>query len=110
MFSVAEIGGKSSAATAAENRDNANEIRRQRTQDLEDQKGIIHEAGSTSSSDLGKELGTSKVYGKVNKVAVVQGLNRPLFHIDLTVALQSAIANVQRDEETDQKEVSVKQL
>lgn len=105
MFSVAEIGGNSSAATAAENRDNTNEIRRQRTRDLEDQKGIVHEAGSTSSSDVGKELGSSKVYGKANKVAAVQGLNRPLFHIDLTVALQSAIANAQRDEEIVQKDI-----
>ena len=29
------------------------------------------------------------------KVAVVHGVNRPLFHIDLTSALQSAIANVE---------------
>lgn len=110
LFSVAEIGGNSSAATAAENRDNNNEIRRQRTLDLEDQKGTVHEAGSTSSSDLGKELGSSKVYGKSNKVAVVQGLNRPLFHIDLTNALQSAIANAQRDEVIEQKNYGVKQL
>lgn len=109
MFSVAEIGGQSSAATAAENRDNANELRREQTRDVEDQKYIVHEAGSASSSDLGKELGSSKVYGKSNKVAAVQGLNRPLFHIDLTVALQSAIANAQRDEEFE-KGFGVKQL
>ena len=29
------------------------------------------------------------------RVAIVHGVNRPLFHIDLTSALQSAIANVQ---------------
>ena len=33
------------------------------------------------------------------KRVVVHGLNRPLFHIDLTSALQSAIANVQAREE-----------
>lgn len=108
LFSVAEIGGNSSAATAAQNRDNATELRRQRTLDVEEGKEIVHEAGSTSSSDLGKELGSSKVYGK--KVTVVQGLNRPLFHIDLTVALQSAIANIERDEDFDQKAYGVKQL
>lgn len=109
LFSVAEIGGSSSAATAAENRDNATELRRQRTLDVEDQKGNVHElAGSTSSSELGKELGSSKVYGK--KLAVVQGLNRPLFHIDLNIALQSAIANIERDEGIEQKAYGVKQL
>lgn len=86
------------------------EIRRQRTRDIEDQKNIVHEAGSASSSDLGKELESSKVYDKSSKVAVVQGLNRPLFHIDLTVALQSAIANAQRDEEFEKKGFGVKQL
>jgi sodium-independent sulfate anion transporter 11 len=27
---------------------------------------------------------------------VVQGLNRPLFHVDITAALNSALANVHR--------------
>lgn len=107
---MAEIGGNSSAATAAQNRDNANELRRQRTQDVEEQKGTIHEAGSTSSSDLGKELGGSKVYGNPGKVAVVHGLNRPLFHIDLSNALQSAIANIHRDGSVEHKDYGVKQL
>lgn len=50
------------------------------------------------------------MYGKSGKIAVVQGLNRPLFHIDLTVALQSAIANAEKDEEIAQKGFGVKQL
>lgn len=107
---MAEIGGNSSAATAAQNRDNANELRRQRTQDVEEQKGTVHEAGSTSSSELGKELGSSKVYGKSNKVAVLHGLNRPLFHIDLSNALQSAIANIERNGSIEQKAYGVKEL
>lgn len=94
----------------AQKRDNVNELRRQRTKDVEDQKEVVHEAESTSSSDLGKELGSSKVYGKSNKVAVVHGLNRPLFHIDLSGALQSAIANIERDEGIEQKAYGVKQL
>lgn len=50
------------------------------------------------------------MYGKSNKVAAVQGLNRPLFHVDLTVALQSAIANAQTDEEFERKGFGLKQL
>lgn len=108
IFSVAEIGGDASAATTAQRRDN--ELRRQRTHDVEEQRSktahdkITHETASTSSSDLAKELGTSKVYGKHGvKVTVVQGLNRPLFHIDLTNALQSAITNVERRGEAEVK-------
>ena len=112
IFSVAEIGGAASAATVAQHRDNE-----QRTLDVEDQRSksmtvhdnITHEAASGSSSDLGKELGTSQVYGKRGaKVAVVQGLNRPLFHIDLTNALQSAIANVKGREAAEAKEFEAK--
>lgn len=61
-------------------------------------------------SDLGRTLSTSKTYRKNSatvKVAVVHGLNRPLFHIDLTSALQSAIANIElRAENKSLKEVS----
>lgn len=32
------------------------------------------------------------------KVVVVHGVNRPLFHVDLTVAMQSAIHNAERRE------------
>jgi sodium-independent sulfate anion transporter 11 len=50
---------------------------------------------------LNKQLEYSKAYGGENKVkasrkAVVQGLNRPLFHVDVTAALDSALANAQR--------------
>lgn len=114
IFSVAEIGGATSAATAAQRRDN--ELRRQRTHDVEEQRSkslahnnIAHETASTSSSDLAKDLGSSQVYGKRGaRVAVVQGLNRPLFHIDLTNALQSAIANVERRQEIEGKDLGTK--
>ena len=105
IFSVAEIGGQDSAANAAEQRENEQEIKRQKTRDMEqansEDKDIItrqFEAQSQSSgSDLGRKISASKAYGVAvgNRVAVVQGLTRPLFHIDLTSALQSAIANVE---------------
>lgn len=95
-----------SAAEAAEHRENERELKRQRTKDLEEAKssGVQHNddaVTSTSDSDLSKELSASKAYASAYeknptvKVAVVHGLNRPLFHIDLTSALQSAIANVE---------------
>lgn len=103
IFSVAEIGGAGSAAAAAQLRDNQEDLRRQRTHDPEHARikpdgpdDVAHEVASNSSSDLGKELHSSKAYAKrTGKVALVHGLNRPLFHIDLTNALQSAIANVE---------------
>ena len=107
MFSVAEIGGQHSAAAAAEYRENEKELRRQRTEERSDRSVgkvdvIAHgqeRDGSTSGSDLAQQLESSKAYGGGNtvsaRVAAVNGLNRPLFHTDLTSALQSAILNVE---------------
>lgn len=105
IFSVAEIGGSHSAAAAAQHRDQEEQLRAQRTRDAEqgqyvrtgDQIGHEADSSSHSGSDLAKELSTSKAYGKHggSKVALVHGLNLPLFHIDLTSALQSAIANAE---------------
>lgn len=108
IFSVAEIGGSGSAAEAAHRRDEEDHLRRQRTHDAEtgDHIGQEVDNSSHSGSDLGKELSRSKAYGKQgagSKVAVVHGLNLPLFHIDLTSALQSAIANVEAREPTGLK-------
>lgn len=124
VFSVAEIGGEDSAANAAEVVENERTLRRQRTRDVEeahasgssqplhasskaDEKDNIAVAASTaehgshsSESDFRRSLSASKPYAKgaTAKVAVVHGLNRPLFHVDLTSALQSAVANVERRE------------
>ena len=112
IFSVAEIGGNDSAANAAQHRENERELKRARTRDLEqarrwstadggsDGKDVIarHDAAASESSgsDLERKISSSKAYnGMGARVAVVHGLTRPLFHIDLTSALQSAIANVE---------------
>ena len=98
IFSVAEMGGENSAAAAAEQSYN----KHRSSKDIE--------ACSSSSSDgrgeagpgFVRQLSSSKAYGGTatdQRVAVVQGLNRPYFHIDLTNALQSAIANIQAKEE-----------
>jgi solute carrier family 26 (sodium-independent sulfate anion transporter), member 11 len=73
IFSVAETGGADSAARAAE----------------------IEELVSFRSAHPGAadvEAGISpEAKREAKKLASVHGLNRPLFHVDLTSALQSAL-------------------
>lgn len=103
IFSVAEIGGSNSVAAQLE----ANERRRalkeaarrngQPDDDIEERQNSL----SVSEEDsLDKQLSQTKAYGttstKPPRIAVVQGLNRPLFHTDITAALNSALANAQR--------------
>ncbi|ORY08217.1 sulfate permease-like protein [Clohesyomyces aquaticus] len=104
IFSVAEIGGSYSAAAEAEAKQNKRArreaaIRRGSATVADD----IEEGSSLPDSEvdsLDKQISTSKAYGTIGsrpaKVAVVQGLNRPLFHVDITAALNSALANAQR--------------
>ena len=113
IFSVAEIGGKSSAAAAA-----AAETRSRRHRDEESgleitnkstnngnpdeikNHGVEHNIDAQSSDDsieYAKQLERSNSYTThAGKIALVQGLNRPLFHIDLTSALQSAIRSAEQ--------------
>ncbi|EON64277.1 SulP family sulfate permease [Coniosporium apollinis CBS 100218] len=109
IFSVAEIGGSDSAAHAAEYEEDRENLRRIHTNvapqytDADDietgnrhgQKGVDDEQDS-----LDKALSQTKAYGKEEgaRIAVIHGLNRPLFHIDLTSAVQAAIANVEARE------------
>jgi sodium-independent sulfate anion transporter 11 len=111
IFSVAELGGSHSAAAEAEARHNK-QLQRSLSQqhaddDIEAGHGVRaaeEHSGDGSSEDgsLNKQLEYSKAYGGVEKkaksgrIAVVQGLNRPLFHVDVTAALDSALANAQR--------------
>jgi sodium-independent sulfate anion transporter 11 len=107
IFSVAEIGGSDSAAAEAEARENLLAQRSMsRSHDIEAAQHHTH-LESEESSDTGslsKQLEHSKAYergareqgGKRGRIAVVQGLNRPLFHVDVTAALNSALANAQR--------------
>lgn len=103
------MGGQNSAAAAAEYDENEKKLKRQHTEEARSHSiggnksdAIAHGrdvASSTSGSDLGQQLESSKAYGGVKvptaRVTVIHGLDRPLFHIDLTSALQSAIANVE---------------
>ncbi|KAK3341151.1 sulfate transporter family-domain-containing protein [Lasiosphaeria hispida] len=110
IFSVAEIGGAESAAAAAEFEVNEKEFgpafasanQRQSSQTLDME--ARHRGGSRSSDNIA--LGIPAAAGRDGRAArriAVHGLNRPLFHVDLTSALQSAIANVaaRNEAETD---------
>ncbi|KAH6675584.1 sulfate transporter family-domain-containing protein [Halenospora varia] len=100
IFSVSEIGGSDSAASAAEHEANEKELKEQRLKQKVsgNSDNITPDSGSiTSINDL-KEPNI-KSY---RRAAVINGLNRPLFHIDLTSALQSAIANVEARDEIKQ--------
>ncbi|KAL8631698.1 hypothetical protein Q9189_002605 [Teloschistes chrysophthalmus] len=114
IFSVADIGGQDSAAAAAEYREQEREMKRQRTQDVEGREPSRDgdtvgqdESASSGSNEYVQHIADSKAYGVgvSSRVVVVHGLNRPLFHIDLTSALQSAIANVERRGEDEAKGV-----
>jgi len=103
IFSVAEIGGSASAAAAAELEERRLSKAVPRSNDIE-QNGTnkidivaAETANSDESLDVQKEINRSKAYSRdtKKKMAVVHGLNRPFFHVDLTSALQSAIANVE---------------
>lgn len=106
IFSVAEIGGASSAAAEAEARENRRAMkaaaRPAYTDDIiEEEDSMSKKSDFTSESEtFERQLSQTKAYGSIAKmgrrVAVVQGLNRPLFHVDVTAALNSALANVQR--------------
>ncbi|EMD94246.1 hypothetical protein COCC4DRAFT_163382 [Bipolaris maydis ATCC 48331] len=114
IFSVAEIGGSDSAAAQAEACQNLlaqRTLSQIRTQDVEAAHGggsggaqaaDISDSATSETDSFNKQLEDSKAYevsqGTRNRgrIAVVQGLNRPLFHVDVTAALNSALANVQR--------------
>lgn len=109
IFSVAELGGNSSAAADAEKATNK-ALRRHSTSRPDDiESGHRPSAGavpekdaievdandknsSSDGSELQNVLTSSKAY---KKVAPVHSASRPLFHIDLTAALKAAIANVE---------------
>ena len=131
IFSVAEIGGAQSAAAAAEFEDNEKELEtssrlhhNNNTHGLNDP--IDLEAALSKKPDGGIDGGSSASMAEggvapvqsgasaavpapapalnSGRTVAVHGINRPLFHVDLTSALQSAIANVEaRGEEVDVK-------
>ncbi|KAI1101106.1 putative sulfate permease [Jackrogersella minutella] len=105
IFSVAEIGGSESAAAAAELEANEKEgnlrpsVSKPETTTTTDTSGPSKAPSLAQSASKDKALEFARA-AEPRKVAV-HGLNRPLFHVDLTSALQSAIANVRAREEVE---------
>ncbi|KAJ9614509.1 hypothetical protein H2200_002646 [Cladophialophora chaetospira] len=99
IFSVAEIGGDQSAAAAAETDYNRRQSRSARDEEAGGKTHVDNISSSSNENDLSKQITGSKPYVRAStkRVAVVQGLNRPFFHIDLTSALQAAITNVEHE-------------
>lgn len=106
IFSVAEIGGSQSAAAIAELDINEKELEASRhaTEARPDIEAALGKKGSPSGPgdipSLNKVPTGPAIHG--GRAVPVHGINRPLFHVDLTSALQSAIANVEaRSEENE---------
>ncbi|KAJ9655092.1 hypothetical protein H2198_005948 [Neophaeococcomyces mojaviensis] len=103
IFSVAEIGGANSAAAQAEREANR-DLRKSRAgideennmKDVEAQSKAV--SSSSSVDNLDKRITNSKAYNSVTQKVIANGLNRPFFHLDLTSALQSVIANIEAEE------------
>jgi solute carrier family 26 (sodium-independent sulfate anion transporter), member 11 len=87
VFSVAEIGGSDSPAAFSEWEHNREETRRSQSQGHIDMEAEVKSAPKETAR---------LAEAKERKVAVVHGVNRPLFHVDLTAAVQSAIRNIER--------------
>jgi sodium-independent sulfate anion transporter 11 len=94
LYSVAEIGGEFSAAADAEDRQNA---LRSRGQDVERGHATDNISASSSHGDnhsIDKHL-ASVNQRQVGRTALVHGLNRPFFHVDLEAALDSTIHHIE---------------
>ncbi|KAF5022738.1 hypothetical protein F66182_5201 [Fusarium sp. NRRL 66182] len=90
IFSVAEIGGKNSAAALAQ--ESSFHGLTPHHVNISDEEPLI---GGLSSVQSYGSMTAGELEKQRRKGAAVHGLDRPLFHVDLTSALQSAIANVE---------------
>ncbi|GAP85966.1 putative sulfate permease [Rosellinia necatrix] len=100
IFSIAEIGGSESAAATAEREANEKEVAVAQAEAADAEAGLgaeeIQPSGASSlSAPESLAKAKSPDHPGAPRKAVVHGVNRPLFHVDLTSALQSAIANVE---------------
>ncbi|KAL4902315.1 hypothetical protein BDW74DRAFT_158346 [Aspergillus multicolor] len=109
IFSVTEIEGHASAAAHAEIVANENTrhagdlesgLKRPSHATERETHGIEEESNSSIGDDdkLQRDLKDSKAYRNRRKMAMVQGVNLPFFHIDITSALESALANSPEEE------------
>lgn len=111
IFSIAEIGGSESAAAVAEREANEKEIAVTQARIEDTEAALVERIEPRGSSSISVSDSVSKAKNRdvrPTRRAVVHGVNRPLFHVDLTSALQNAIANVEaRDELEGESEEDV---
>jgi sodium-independent sulfate anion transporter 11 len=104
IFSVADMGGEYSAAAAAQRDLNRRHLKREASREEEGRSKSVYEhdigpvaddleAGDNYQAEINKSSAYSTA--PAGNIAVVAGLNRPFFHIDLTSAVESAIKNVE---------------
>ncbi|OAA68478.1 sulfate permease [Niveomyces insectorum RCEF 264] len=93
IFSVADIGGRDSAAAQAEQEEN-----RELQPGTVKSRAVLDIEEARSSDGAGSVEDAKLKSNERLKGVTVHGLNRPLFHVDLTSALQSAIANIEARE------------
>ncbi|KUJ13325.1 sulfate permease [Mollisia scopiformis] len=88
IFSIAEVGGSESTIVLTESdRDEKVTVEQcEKSIGYVSQQSVDCPVTSMSTTKLGDVKTTS-----ISRAVVVNGLNRPLFHIDLTSALQSAV-------------------
>ena len=106
IFSVAEIGGKTSAAAVAEENAYDRDLALRHSRALDEEMGKAGDLGAFDSDEVDstgfdeeKPPNLAATLRQRRKGAVVSGLDRPLFHVDLTSAVQSALSNVEAREE-----------
>lgn len=116
IFSVAEMGGDNSVAAAAQNdlNEKADKERQRRSHDHNIEEGlrnsdhIAAETGSASGSSQDEDMRKSGMRDSTlrqRRAVAIHSANRPLFHVDLTSALQAAIANVEARQEAAPRSV-----
>lgn len=116
IFSVADIGGSHSAAANADYDLNLQRSKSHRGdvetgRHTEEEVDAITSEGSSSASGRNSfeknvaRTTTREQRAGASKKVVVHGLNRPFFHVDLTSALQSAVANIRNPEGVEMVDV-----
>ncbi len=95
LFSVADMGGSESAAADAEKKFNRKIATKAGAEDVEAGHRRVRSREIDSIHEDSERSSTFEEKLRNGRVAVVHGLNRPYFHIDLTSALQSAIQNTE---------------
>lgn len=88
IFSIADLGGSDSAAAAAAAEEKGG-------------RALQYDVERTNSDDISKASDKDvPSHPSSRRLVAIKGLNRPFFHFDLQEAVESAIANAERHNES----------